>query len=62
MGINQDFRDLFASFNAGRVEYLVVGAYAVIYYAAPRFTKDLDVWINPTPENARRVRKHAHQR
>ncbi|MCX6349969.1 MAG: hypothetical protein NTV79_10805 [Candidatus Aureabacteria bacterium] len=57
MGINQDFRDLFASFNAGRVEYLVAGAYAVMYYAAPRFTKDLDVWINPTPENARRTWK-----
>ena len=57
MGINPDFRDLFASFNAGRVEYLVVGAYAVIYYSTPRYTRDLDLWVNPTPGNARRVWK-----
>jgi len=55
MGVNPDLRDLFKIFNDHGVEYLVVGAYAVIYYTFPRFTKDLDVWVNPTPENARRV-------
>jgi len=34
------------------VEYLVVGAHAVIYYSEPRYTKDLDIWINPSHENA----------
>ncbi|MDP8246611.1 MAG: nucleotidyltransferase [Candidatus Tritonobacter lacicola] len=55
MGVNPDLRDLFKIFNEHGVEYLVVGAYAVIYYTFPRFTKDVDVWVNPTPENARRV-------
>jgi hypothetical protein len=55
MRANPDFKDLFSIFNAEQVEYLVVGAYAVMYYAEPRFTKDLDIWINPTEENAKRA-------
>jgi len=39
------------------VRYLVVGAYAVIYYAEPRYTKDLDIWVEPSIENARLVWK-----
>jgi hypothetical protein len=42
-------------FNAADVRYLVVGGYAFFFHAAPRFTKDLDVWVEPTPENASRV-------
>jgi len=57
MAVNQDFKDLFRIFNDHGVEYLVVGAYAVIYYSAPRYTKDLDIWVNPTPGNSRRVWK-----
>lgn len=52
---NRDFRDLLKLFNDHGVEYLLVGGYAVIYYAEPRFTKDLDLWVNPTPDNAGRV-------
>jgi hypothetical protein len=55
MSINQDFKDLFSAFNAESVEYLIVGGYAVIFYAEPRFTKDIDVWVNPSSENAARV-------
>jgi hypothetical protein len=55
MPANQDFKDLFALFNKENVEYLVVGAHAVIFYSEPRYTKDLDVWINPSPENALKV-------
>ena len=53
--MNEDFRDLFAAFNAAAAEYLLVGGYAVAFHAEPRFTKDLDVWTNPTPGNAERV-------
>ena len=52
---NPDFRDLFFEFDARSVRYLVVGAYAVTHYSRPRFTKDLDVWIDPAPGNARRT-------
>lgn len=53
--MNQDYGDLFRIFNARRVRYLVVGAYAVIFHAEPRYTKDLDLWVEPTVENADRV-------
>ena len=52
-----DFRDLLRAFAESGVRYLIVGAYAVTYYTEPRFTKDLDVWVDPTPENAKRVWK-----
>jgi hypothetical protein len=56
MPVNPDFRDLFAALNAERAEYLLVGGYALAVHAAPRFTKDLDVWVAPTTANAVRVR------
>ena len=55
MSANSDFKDLFRLFNEEEVEFLVVGAHAVMYYTTPRYTKVLDLWVNPTPENARRV-------
>lgn len=55
MAINPDFKDLFRIFNDCHVEYLVIGAHAVMFHTRPRFTKDLDVWVNPTAENAKRV-------
>ncbi len=51
----KDFRDLFKHFNEENVEYLLVGAHAVVFYSEPRYTKDLDVWVSPAPENAKRV-------
>lgn len=55
MTVNSDFRDLFAAFNDESVDYLVVGAHAVMFYTEPRYTKDLDIWVRPSPENAQRV-------
>jgi hypothetical protein len=55
MMVNPDFRDLFAALNDAGARYLVVGAHAVAFYAEPRFTKDLDVWVDASSENARRV-------
>src|ERR1700674_2798647 len=55
MAINPDFRDLFSELSAAEARYLLVGAYAVMLYTAPRFTKDLDLWIEASPENARRI-------
>ncbi len=50
--LNPDFRDMLSEFNAARVEYLVVGAYAVAHYGYPRATGDLDFWIRRSRENA----------
>lgn len=53
--MNSDFRDLLQCFAEAEVRYLVVGGYAVIFHAEPRFTADLDLWVEPSPENAKRV-------
>src|SRR6188472_2078237 len=53
--MNRDFRDLLSEFNAAGVEYLVVGAHALAAYGHVRATKDLGVWVRPTPDNAERV-------
>jgi hypothetical protein len=55
--MNQDFKDLLRLFEEHEVEYLIVGGYAVIRYTQPRYTKDLDLWVRPSKENATRVRK-----
>lgn len=55
--IDQDFRDLLSSFLAAEVEFLVVGAHALALQGHIRATKDLDVWIRPSLENAHRVFK-----
>jgi hypothetical protein len=55
MFVNSDFSDLLKLFNARHVRYLVIGGYAVIQYAEPRYTKDLDLWISTETENAHAV-------
>jgi hypothetical protein len=50
-----DFRDLLRAFSEHQVRYLVVGAYAVAAHGHPRATKDLDLWVEPSSENAARV-------
>lgn len=52
---NQDFSEFIASLNANQVNYLVVGGYAVAFHGYPRYTKDLDIWIERAPENADRL-------
>jgi hypothetical protein len=53
--MNQDFRDLLAEFNARQVEFLLVGAHALAAHGHVRATRDLDIWVRPSPENAKRV-------
>ncbi|MCG2724662.1 MAG: nucleotidyltransferase [Elusimicrobia bacterium] len=51
----KDFKDFINLLNKHKVNYLIVGAYAVIYHTnISRFTKDIDFWICPTPENAQK--------
>jgi hypothetical protein len=44
-----------SAFNAHGVKYLIVGGYAVIFHAQPRFTKDIDIFIQADPANAQAV-------
>ena len=51
----RDFQELFASLNAHEVEYMIVGSYALAHYGSPRYTGDIDVYLNCTDANARKV-------
>ncbi|HTB74947.1 MAG TPA: hypothetical protein VK762_16975, partial [Polyangiaceae bacterium] len=55
MDLHPDFKDLLSALAATSAEYLVVGGWAVGYYAEPRFTKDLDLFIGPSNENLQAV-------
>jgi Nucleotidyl transferase of unknown function (DUF2204) len=55
MATNRDFSDLLSELSAAEARFLVVGAHAVVYHSVPRYTKDLDLWIEPSLENARHV-------
>lgn len=53
--LSPDYRDILSAFIEERVDYLVVGAYAVASHGLPRATGDLDLWVRCDAENARRV-------
>jgi predicted nucleotidyltransferase len=53
--LNEDFTDFIKALNNSHVEYILVGGYAVIYHGYNRTTGDLDIWVNPTPENFKRL-------
>ncbi len=53
--MTKDFEELFACLRHRNVKALVVGGYAVAFHGQPRFTKDIDVFVEPSPENAERL-------
>jgi hypothetical protein len=53
--LTKDFEELFALLNAHHVRAIVVGGYARAFHGRPRYTKDIDVFIDPTPDNATRI-------
>ena len=55
MDLQPDFKELLALFNARRVEYLIVGAYALAFHGAPRYTGDIDLLVRPAPDNAKAI-------
>jgi predicted nucleotidyltransferase len=50
--LNQDFKEFIQSLNDNHVRYLVIGGYAVALHGYPRYTKDIDIWIDMSPDNA----------
>jgi hypothetical protein len=50
-----DFEELFECLTARNVRFVVVGGHALAYHGRPRYTKDLDVFVEPTAENAERL-------
>ncbi len=59
--LNQSFREFIESLNYNQVRYLVIGGYAVALHGHPRYTKDMDVWIEMIAENAIKVIKALEQ-
>jgi hypothetical protein len=53
--IQKDFKDLLALLNEHNVEFMIVGGYALAFHGAPRFTGDIDIYVQPEPENATRI-------
>ncbi len=57
MQLSRDLKEFVASLNANDVRYLIVGGYAVAVHGHPRYTKDLDVWIEASADNAKLLLK-----
>jgi hypothetical protein len=53
--MNPDFVEMLSALHDAGAEYLVVGAHALAAHGRPRATGDLDIWVRPTPTNAKRV-------
>jgi len=55
MQLIPDFEDMLGLLETCKVRYLVIGGLAFIYHAKPRFTKDMDLWIDPEPGNVEKA-------
>jgi len=53
--LSQDFREFIQSLKDNGVRYLVVGGYAVALHGYPRYTKDMDIWIEMSQKNAAKI-------
>jgi hypothetical protein len=53
--LNRDFSDILSDFIAAKVEFLLVGAYAMAAHGLPRATGDIDLWVRCNEENAQRI-------
>ena len=52
---NEDYRDMLSALGDEKVDYILVGAYALAAHGFPRATLDIDLWVRPTPDNAQKV-------
>jgi hypothetical protein len=55
VSVSKDFEELFASLNTHGVRALIVGGYAYAYHVKPRYTKDIDIWVDPATDNLERL-------
>ena len=52
-----DFEDLLLLLHEHEARYLIIGGLAFIYHAKPRYTKDMDLWVEPEPGNIQRANR-----
>jgi len=55
MAVQKDFRDLLELFNVHNVDYMIIGAHALAFHGAPRYTGDMDILVRADEENAGRI-------
>lgn len=55
MKTERDFEELLRLFNKNKVRYCIIGAFAVAFYARPRYTKDLDILVGPDIKNGKKI-------
>lgn len=55
MRIEKDYEELLRLLNKHNVKYCIVGAYAVAFYRRPRYTKDMDIFVEPSVENGKKI-------
>jgi hypothetical protein len=60
MKLQKDLREFIGLLNSHSVKYLIVGAYGVAYYGIPRFTGDIDFFVECSPENAAKLERVIH--
>lgn len=58
---SQDFKEFIELLVKNKAEYLIVGGYAVGIHGHPRYTGDLDIWLNPTLKNAELILKSVNE-
>ena len=57
MRFEEDFKELLRLFNKHEVKYCIIGAFAMGFHAEPRYTKDLDILVEPTIKNGEKIVK-----
>ena len=57
MKVHEDFKDFIDALNENNVKYVIVGAFALAFHGYPRATGDIDIWLRPTPQNAKAIFK-----
>lgn len=55
MRVEKDYEEFISLLNKHKVKYCIIGAFAVAFYAKPRYTKDIDILIEPSKENAGKI-------
>ena len=55
MRIEKDFKEFIALLNENKVKYLIVGGFAFAFYVEPRYTKDIDIFVEASVENSKKI-------
>lgn len=55
MLVQPDYEDMLKSLNCANVKYCIIGSFALAFHATPRYTKDMDILVEPTLANAKKI-------